>query len=54
MQDLEAAAQILQDNGCTLFDRIAFSEGPTAGSRFQRFLDPWQNIFELSVHTRPN
>ena len=54
VQDLEAAAQILQDNGCTLFDRIAFSEGPTAGSRFQRFLDPWQNIFELSVHTRPN
>ena len=59
VQDLEAAAQILQDNGCTLFDRIAFSEGPTAGSRFQRFSTPGRTSSSFPsipgpIETRPS
>lgn len=50
VQDLDAAAQLLRDNGCTVFERIAFPDGPTSGSQFQRFLDPWKNIFELASH----
>lgn len=53
VEDMEAAAQLLRDNGCTVFERIAFSAGPTAGSQYQYFLDPWQNILELVVHGRP-
>lgn len=53
VQDLDAAAQILRDNGCTVFERIAFADGPTSGSQYQRFLDPWKNIFELAAHARP-
>ena len=53
VEDIDAAAQWLQDNGCTAMQRIAFAEGPTAGSQFQYFLDPWQNIVELVVHHRP-
>lgn len=53
VDDIEAAAALLQANGCTVFERIAFSEGPTAGSQYRYFLDPWQNIFELVVHNQP-
>lgn len=53
VRDLDQAAQVLRDNGCTVFDRIALSDGPTSDSQFQRFLDPWNNIFELASHARP-
>jgi glyoxylase I family protein len=53
VDDMEAAAQLLRDNGCTVFERIAFSEGPTAGSQYQYFRDPWDNVLELVVHGRP-
>lgn len=53
VDDIEAAAALLRENGCTVFERIAFSEGPTAGSQYRYFLDPWQNILELVVHGQP-
>lgn len=53
VDDIDDAAQRLRDAGCTAMERIAFDEGPTAGSQFQYFLDPWQNIVELVVHGRP-
>ena len=53
VEDMDAAAQWLVDNGCTAQKRIAFAEGPTAGSQFQYFLDPWENIVELVVHNQP-
>lgn len=52
VDDMAAAAQRLRDNGCTVLERIAFADGPTAGSQFQYFLDPWRNILELVVHGR--
>ncbi|CAN5513708.1 hypothetical protein BH11PSE9_BH11PSE9_07310 [soil metagenome] len=52
VDDIDAAAAFLKANGCTVFERIAFDDGPTAGSQFQYFLDPWKNIFELVVHNR--
>lgn len=53
VDDLDAAAQVLRDNGCTVMERIAFPEGPTAGSQYRYFRDPWQNILELVVHNQP-
>ena len=40
VQDLEAAAQILQDNGCTLFDRIAFPKAPRPARDSSAFSTP--------------
>ncbi len=53
VDDIEAAAEHLRANGCTVFERIAFAQGPTAGSQYRYFLDPWQNILELVVHGQP-
>jgi len=47
VQDMDAAAQRLRDNGCTVMERIAFDDGPTAGVQFQYAFDPWGNIIEL-------
>jgi len=52
VDDLEQAAAVLLDNGCTVHERIELDSGPTAGSRFRYFNDPWGNIFELCQHTR--
>src|SRR6218665_354893 len=52
VDDMAAAAGWLGDNGCTVLERIAFADGPAAGSQFQYFLDPWRNILELVVHGR--
>ncbi|MEW7850741.1 VOC family protein [Massilia aurea] len=52
VDDLEQAASVLLENGCTVYERIALDEGPTAGSSFRYFRDPWGNIFELCQHTQ--
>lgn len=50
VDDLEQAASVLLENGCTVHERIALDAGPTAGSTFRYFRDPWDNIFELCQH----
>ena len=45
--DIAAAATLLAAQGCEMKSVIAFDEGPTAGVKFQYFLDPWGNTFEL-------
>lgn len=47
VEDLEVAAAVLQAHGCTVLERIEMDSGPTLGSRFRYFQDPWKNIFEL-------
>lgn len=47
VDDLEVAAAVLQAHGCTVLERIEMDSGPTAGSSFRYFQDPWKNIFEL-------
>lgn len=51
VDDLEASAAVLLENGCSVMERIALDDGPTAGSAFRYFRDPWGNIFELCQHT---
>jgi len=51
--DIDAAAQRLRDHGCTVMERIAFDEGPTAGAQFQYLFDPWGNILELVLRQQP-
>jgi len=51
VQDMDAAVQHLRENGCTVMERIAFDEGPTAGVQFQYLFDPWGNILELVFYT---
>lgn len=47
VEDLEVAAAVLQAHGCTVLERIEMDSGPTVGSSFRYFQDPWKNIFEL-------
>ena len=51
VDDLEQAAGVLLENGCTVLERIELDSGPTAGSSFRYFRDPWSNIFELCQHS---
>src|SRR6218665_1161121 len=52
VDDMAAAAQRLGEPGCPVLERIAFADGPRAGSQFQYFREPWRNILELVVHGR--
>jgi len=54
VDDMDAAAQRLRENGCTVMERIAFDEGPTAGVQFQYAFDPWGNILELVFYADQN
>lgn len=47
VENLEEAAHVLIAHGCTVLERIEMDSGPTAGSSFRYFQDPWKNIFEL-------
>lgn len=47
VEDLEQAAKVLIEHGCTVMERIEMDSGPTEGSSFRYFKDPWENIFEL-------
>ncbi|KFK95697.1 MULTISPECIES: VOC family protein [unclassified Serratia (in: enterobacteria)] len=52
VDNLEIATAFLAARGCTMLDCIAMDSGPTVGSRFCYFQDPWKNIFELVEHPR--
>jgi len=52
VDDLEAAADHLRANGCTVFERIdSQPDSATAGISYRYFRDPWDNIFELCGRT---